>query len=591
MYAFYCEDLDTNLYITEIVNQPFNNDYSAYNPLEAPVSFDPWERHRADIIAAHNNHVVWYTRIYKLGFMYYNGAVSTSSFGTSAVYNPDTDKITISVGSIVASDPNRYAHYTTTTVDFSDWYNNPAKGYLYLFEKKHRDLMDTPPAYSGEKTLYLVAGYCQSRKGTFDPTPSGIYTHGVWTYLTDEVTSYRNIPTCIPCQTNGASVANCNTTVGSMITTEAWHTTYTDLKITDSTGTVDPDPDPPTTDEPFDPSTPDPYTPSGGDGDTSDLIEIPTNPNIGITNAGFINVYNPALNSLQGLGDILFPNVASATDVQDAIIKVCEALQNSNLINYVIDCHVIPVTPQTGTNANIKVGFRDTGISVPVVTSDYVDATCGSISLPEYFSGFQDYLCTRSKLYLPFVGFVDTKPEYWQAGTISVDYKFNVIDGSFMCYVRSVSSKSKLNGSVIAQYSGNACMHFPLTGNNYSNMVSGIIGGVVTMATAGTSSAILGGAMSALNSFSQGPDVQQSNGYNSTACLMGVREAFLLIERPKPSYPAKYAHDKGYPSNITTQLSNISGFTVIEDIDLSGIPMTEAEIEELRGLLKEGVYF
>lgn len=343
--------------------------------------------------------------------------------------------------------------------------------------------------------------------------------------------------------------------------------------------------------QPFDPSEPDPYPNTPPTPDSSDLISIPGNPTIGVTNAGFINVYKPSIGALQGLGDIIFPNVASATDIVDAVIKLCETIANSNLINYVIDCHVIPVTPQTGTNSNIKVGFRDTGISVPKVTNDYIDVTCGSLNIPEFFHGFQDYASTRSKLYLPFIGFVDTKPEYWQAGTISVDYKFNVIDGSFMCYVRSVSSKSALNGSVIAQYAGNACMHFPLTGVNYANMVSGLVGAAVSAASGGTSSAVLGSALSAANTIAQGGDVQQSNAYNSTAALLGVRTPYLLIERPVAAYPATYAHSKGYPSNIATLLSNVTGFTIIEDIDLSGIPLTQGELEELRGLLKEGVYF
>lgn len=340
--------------------------------------------------------------------------------------------------------------------------------------------------------------------------------------------------------------------------------------------------------EPFDPSQPDPYRPYQDD--TSDLISIPTSPTIGVTSAGFINIYNPSAGALQGLGDILFPNITTATDIVDAVFKLCETIMNQNLINYVIDCHIIPVQPTAGTSANIKVGFRDTGISVPKVTSDYVDISCGALNLPEYFGGFADYI-TGCKIYLPFIGFVETLPEFWQAGQISIDYKFNVIDGSFMAYVRSASSKSQLNGSVIAQYGGNACMHLPITGVNYANMVSGIIGGVVGMATGGTAAAVLGSAASAANTAIRGGSIAQSNGYNSTSALLGVRYPFLLIERPVPNYPSNYRHDKGYPSNISTYLSYVTGFTTISDIDLSGIPFTSNELSELRILLTEGVYF
>lgn len=349
------------------------------------------------------------------------------------------------------------------------------------------------------------------------------------------------------------------------------------------------EPGPEPGEDPFDPSDQDPYDPSGRD-DTSDLIDIPSDPPIGVTSVGFINVYKPGIGALQGLGDILFPNVASATDIVDAVIKLCETFANSNLINYVIDCHVIPVTPVTGNNANIKVGFRDTGISVPVVTSDYANVSCGSLNLAEWFHGFQDYQATRSKLYLPFIGFTDMKPEYWQAGIIYVDYKFNIIDGSFMAYVRSNSSKSQLAGSIIAQFAGNACMHFPITGVNYAQMVSGIVGAGISAASSGGATAALGSALSAANTIAQGGDVQQSNGYNSTAAILGVRTPYLIIERAVPSYSSGYKHDKGYPSNIYTSLSGVTGYTEIEDIDLSGIPLTDTELTELRDLLKTGVY-
>ena len=134
-------------------------------------------------------------------------------------------------------------------------------------------------------------------------------------------------------------------------------------------------------------------------------------------------------------------------------------------------------------------------------------------------------------------------------------------------------------------------MHFPITGVNYSNMVSGLVGAAISAASSEGASAVLGSALSAANTIAQGGNVQQSNGYNSTAALLGVRTPFLMIERSVPSVPAYYNHDKGYPSNITTMLSGVTGFTVIEDIDLSGIPLTQSELEELRGLLKEGVYF
>ena len=350
--------------------------------------------------------------------------------------------------------------------------------------------------------------------------------------------------------------------------------------------------DAPDENPPFDPSGPDPYTPTVDD--TSDIVSVPTDPIIGLTDVGFINVYHTSTGALVNLGQYIFPDpqALSATDVLTAIIKFCQTLADVNLINYVIDCHIIPYTPHTSGSSTIKVGYRDTGISAAVVDQDYVTVACGSINLAEYFHGFQDYALTTSKLYLPFLGFVDCKPEWWQGGTLTVDYKFNVIDGSFMVYLRATSSKSALASSVVAQFSGNACYHIPITGTSYAQLAAGYVGAVAGIAqSTGSVASALGSASSALNTIGSGKQVQQSNSYSASSAMMGIRKPYLMIERPSPAYPSNYGHDKAYPTNMTTYLSNVSGYTIIENIDLSGIPFTESELKELRQLLSEGVYF
>ena len=432
--------------------------------------------------------------------------------------------------------------------------------------------------------------------GTKSPNKYEIDAFNVYSYEPPYTFNHQEFyrdPTCVASSPNQMILPIANMSWDDLASDYLFGaTSMTQLTSADNTPPEDyvgptPVPDP---EEPFDPATPDPYVPYMDN--TSDTISIPGNPVVGVSTAGFIHVYKITTSDLDDLGEILFPDMGTPTDIVDAVTKLYNVIANSNLINYVIDCHMIPVTPQIGSNSRIRVGYKRTDIQVPKVTSDYIDATCGSLNIREWFSGYQDYSLTRARLYLPFIGFVDMKPEFWQSGTISVDYKFNVIDGSFMCYIRSTSSKSSLSNSIIAQYGGNACMHFPITGVNYANMVSGIIGAGVSVATGGaTAASIAGGAMSAMNTMIQKGHVQQSNSYNSTASLMGVRYPYLMIERPVPATPSGYGHDNGFPANITTALSGVVGYTEISDIDLSGIPLTQEELEELRGLLKEGVYF
>lgn len=347
--------------------------------------------------------------------------------------------------------------------------------------------------------------------------------------------------------------------------------------------------------------------------DSSDVIAMPPAPSIGVSSAGFVNIYNPSIGQLQQFGSELFPNLSftplspsgTPSSVTDALVSIAEVLVgfgnqipnlidmyiNSNLIQYVIDCHIIPVKPSTSGTNNVKVGFKTFTPTPEIVTSDYVDFDCGSLNVGEYYANFIDYApYTRAKLFLPFVGYVDLLPEYWQSGTLTVKYRFNIIDGSFMAFVISTSSKSKLSNSVIAQYGGNACVHIPITGLNYANMVSGIVsavGGVVSAPSGTAGSALLNTADAVANSK---PPVQQSNGYNSTTSVLGVRTPYLLIERSVSNFSRNYTNELGVPSNITSEFSSLSGFTQATNIHLDGIDgATNDDLTEIAELLAEGV--
>lgn len=362
------------------------------------------------------------------------------------------------------------------------------------------------------------------------------------------------------------------------------------------------------------PSTEGGYT-GGTFDDSSDTIAIPAAPTMGVTSAGFINVYSPTQGELVQFGSELFPDLSftpvsqggSPSSVTDALVAMAQVLVdfgnqipalidmyiNANLIQYVIDCHILPVAPTTSGSAPLKVGFKTFSQTPAKVTNDYVDFDCGTLNVGEYYANFIDYApYTTAKLYLPFVGFMDIAPEYWQSGTLQVVYRFNVIDGSFVAYVKSTSSKSKLSDTVIAQFGGNACVHIPITGLNYANMVSGIISAVSPLLPSAKSN--VGTVDKLVNSAntiaSAKPAMQQSNGYNATTSFLTVRFPYLLIERSVSNFSRKYDSENGIPSNITLDFSTLSGFTKATMLHLDGIAgATEDDLDEIASLLAEGV--
>lgn len=342
--------------------------------------------------------------------------------------------------------------------------------------------------------------------------------------------------------------------------------------------------------------------------DSSDPILIPTVPLVGVTNIGMVNVYRVPDGGLRRFGLELFPEFSftppagtgdALTDlyevIKDFVSVTADMLSNTQantLINYVIDCHVIPVTPIYTTAEFVKVGGREMStIAANPVTQDYVDFSCGELNIREYYANFADYL-TNAKLYLPFVGFVPVRAEWFQNSHLKVDYRFNVIDGSFVAFVRGYGEKVNNNNdsaTVLAQYTGNACVHIPITGANYAQMVSGIIGAAGGIAAGAATGNFIGAAGSALSLIGLHGDIAQSNAYSSSPAFMGVRVPFLLIERPVSNFSENYPHEHGIPSNVATAIGSCTGFVTAKDIHLDGIPCTDEERRLIEAAFNTGV--
>lgn len=348
--------------------------------------------------------------------------------------------------------------------------------------------------------------------------------------------------------------------------------------------------------------------------DSSDTIGIPTTPSIGISTSGMVNVYKINENDLIGFGSALFPDFVpveppTEVGVGETLASICENVisglnlfTNSQLIQYIIDCHIMPISPPTATKTPIKVGFKvfENNEGNPVM-SDYVTYDCGSVSLPEYYQNFLDYTGTQIELFLPFVGFVPIQNEWIQGGSINVQYRFNIIDGSFMAYVIANSSKSRLQDTVVGQYSGNCCVHIPITGQTYSSLMSGLVGGALggimptsaNMPTLKASADILGSAVGNATGFGNvqtSGNVQSSNGYSSSSSFLGVRTPYLKITRTVASFPSNYGHENGFPLNVTKPLSNVSGYTQCSRAVLDGITAPDSVKEQIATLLASGIY-
>ena len=233
-----------------------------------------------------------------------------------------------------------------------------------------------------------------------------------------------------------------------------------------------------------------------------------------------------------------------------------------------------------------------TGILARPITDDIIEFDCGTLHVDEYYTNFVDYSGSRARLYLPFHGMVDLKPEYWQSADLQVKYLFNVIDGSFVAQVFSTVTRHQVPfKSLIGQYTGCACVHVPMTGAEYASMFSGMIanaGGFVGGLASGNYTAAATSAIGINASMGAGGNAQMSNAYNASAGFYGHPCPYLIIERQVSHFSTRYNKESGMPLLKSMTIGSCQGLTICEDVILN-FGVTDEIGKEIIAALKEGV--
>lgn len=351
---------------------------------------------------------------------------------------------------------------------------------------------------------------------------------------------------------------------------EKWTGTYT--IITDVFGdTSEPD------DEPGD------Y-----DDDTDD-VPIPPTPTIDMCDVGLVTIWKPTISQLHSLGNKLW-----SKDFIDNIIKSFYSPMDS-----IVTLNIVPSINkvQTGGTANIKLGNYDTGIPSTIVTSQFIEVDMGTYTVTKYWASALDYNpYTMIYLFLPYIGFTKLSPDDVMGKTIHVVYKCDIVTGQLNAMV---AVKSETGENVLYTQTGNFSMNVPVTGANYTNVYKAAIQASVGVLSAGSAVATGGaaGLAMAANDLGQAVsgvasskiDYQHGSSSNMSAGYLGVQKCYLVISRPRQSLAENYNSFVGYPSNITSTLGSLKGFTQVESIHLENIPATDEEKSEIEQLLKAGV--
>lgn len=325
-----------------------------------------------------------------------------------------------------------------------------------------------------------------------------------------------------------------------------------------------------------------------GDLDDIDPATIPGLPGISAADLGFITMYNPSVAQLKSLSSFMWSNLFDLNTFKKLF---------SDPMQSIIGLAIVPVAPSTAGSKNVHFGSIDSGISMPYLSTNYVQLDCGSVALEKYVGCFMDNdPYTKISIYLPFVGIRQLSADDVIGGSIHVVYNIDVLNGACACFIEHSTR------GVLYSYNGSCITNVPLTSINFSGAIQNAvsaIGSAIGMAAGMSIGAApvaamgaLGLATSAANTaINSKPSVQRSGNLGGSAGIMSILTPYVIIERPALSVPSNVQHYVGQTSNITMSLGGCKGFTMCEYVHLDNLNATSDEIVEIEIMLKTGVIF
>lgn len=257
----------------------------------------------------------------------------------------------------------------------------------------------------------------------------------------------------------------------------------------------------------------------------------------------------------------------------------------------------------TGTGGNIVIGGEDTGISANLIGREQTWRGLGTFNIPRYNGNFLDYdPYTQYECYIPCCGWV-TLPDIVAGREIVVRINYDLTDASIIgnVYVKIngdsllVASKSGMMGrQTIVSGEAQGVRSAQITsallsaGTGALNVAAGAISGNAVAAVSGAYHIVAGLAQT--NIASNSSYARQIGSTGGKALLCQFDQCYIKITTTRAEVPSNYGHTVGYVCNKSGKVSDFSGYTVFDNVDVSNIAgATERELQIIKRTLESGV--
>lgn len=288
------------------------------------------------------------------------------------------------------------------------------------------------------------------------------------------------------------------------------------------------------------------------------FLKIPKKININ----NFIYSQNELLN-IDALAPVTYASEASTSGIKTKYSKINIGGSYTNLYNF-----------PGGKYKTPPCGF--------LFKNSLISGDLGDYEIKEYFGNYLDYApYTKIQIFLPFVGYVEIDTNRYMNKKALLKYIINIDTGQVI-YLLGVEEEGEFN--YIDIFNGLCTNTISLTSKDNENRRIAIEQAVLAI-TKPTEA-----AQNLFNATRQRTPITTTQATPPDASFYGVMYPFIQITRPKVSIPETYAHEYGYPCNMSSILGDLNGFTKVDTMHLKSIKYaTSEEVSEIEDLLREGV--
>ena len=257
----------------------------------------------------------------------------------------------------------------------------------------------------------------------------------------------------------------------------------------------------------------------------------------------------------------------------------------NNLIDNVQSIRLMPFSGSDlgtiSTVNGISCGWWTHTANVNKLTPDKSIKTAGTYELKKSFNGWADYSpYTSTEVYLPYLGWMDIDTNLFMGHTIKVEYTLDVLCGIITYYISCDKTFAMTKSAKVA-------CDIPISLTSGIDVFSDIaknVGGAVSNVANARPIGLVSGSAQVTTPKLVGDATESGKLWMPTKCA-------IRITRPAYTRASNYASRYGYPCYGSYKLSDLSGFTVIENYKshyTKGIKKEEEDM--IKSMMESGVY-